>query len=437
MKKRIIITIFVLLVSTLALVVLASSKQEPVSAQTSCPPNIDPNSYECVEYLRKQSEILRKQQESIQRQLKNEEYQQLSLQEKINYIKDQIIQSEKVIQSLQVEIAANDVEIKLLEKDLTEKEDTISLLKQEIGILEETVNERITESYKYSFLGTFEILLDINNISSALRKAKYLASTREKDKQYLENYSVKVTELKEEEKELAENKAKIQIKRNSIEEEKIKLAENQIVLDGQKKERESLLAQSKAKQAQLLAEMVQKKDQQAALDAKILAYINAHMGEMIKEGPVPRGGLIGYLDKGVGTCGFSTGPHLHFGISKSTMSQGFYSNVPIWSNGYLTWQGPGTAYDWDGTTPPQLATSGSYLMPLTGSVVVTQNVHERDPRNYHAVDLVRADYYSTGGAAVVAAASGTVYRRQECGQGYVVIDHNNGYRTIYLHLKLQ
>lgn len=441
MKKRKITLTILLVISVLAGISAVSAMPQKnnvfADTQSLCPSNIDPNSYECVEYLRKQSTTLKQQVDNISKQLKNEEYQQLTLQEKIDYLKDQIEQSEKVIQSLQVEISANDVEIKLLEKDIKEKEDNVSILKQEMDVLSESVDKRVSESYKYSFLDTFEILLDMKNISSALRKAKYLAATREKDKQYLQNYSEKAAELKKQEEELEENRAKLQIKRNNTEEEKIKLAENQQELDAQKQERENLLAQSKIKQAQLLAEMVQKRAQQVAVDAKILEYINAHMGEMINEGPVPRGGLIGYLDSGVGTCGYSTGPHLHFGISASRTGQLFYANVPIWSNGFLTWNGPGTAYDWDGTTPPQPASSGSYLMPLTGSVVVTQNVHEGDPYNYHATDLVRSDYYSTGGAAVVAAASGTLYRYSECGQGYVIIDHNNGYRTIYLHLKIQ
>ena len=53
----------------------------------------------------------------------------------------------------------------------------MSILKQEISALGATVNERITESYKYSFMNIFELFLDSDSMSSVLRKVKYLAST--------------------------------------------------------------------------------------------------------------------------------------------------------------------------------------------------------------------------------------------------------------------
>ncbi|HNR53454.1 MAG TPA: hypothetical protein PKI16_03200, partial [Candidatus Dojkabacteria bacterium] len=188
-KKRIIKILGILLFVTLSFVLL-SKPIIPVSEvyAVSCPAGINPDSIECLDYLRDQEEKLIKQQGSIQRQLGNEEYQQLSLQEKITYMTNQIEQTEKVIKSLEVEIAANDVEIKLLEKDILEKEDYISILRQETNILEQTVNQRITESYKYSFVGPLEIFLDVKSLSSALRRTKYLIATRSQDIVSLEEY---------------------------------------------------------------------------------------------------------------------------------------------------------------------------------------------------------------------------------------------------------
>lgn len=435
LKRKIFFTILILLFSSFSFFVLSSYKEKAVFAQASCPSNMDPNSQECYEYLLDQLESLKKQETSMQKQLEKEEYNQLSLQEKITYTNNQIEQTEKVIQSLQVEIAANDVEIKLLEKSIKEKEDNIAILKQEIDVLGESLDKRITESYKYSFAGTFELLLDVNNLSTFLRKVKYLASTRNQDREYLEDYTEKANSLKKEEEVLAENKATVQIKRNSIEEEKISLAESKKELDSQKTEREALLAESKAKQAKLLAEMRSNKALQTSLDAQIIAYVNAHMGDMVEKGPVAKGGLIGYVASGGNKCG-STGSHLHFGISKSTMKQYFYASIPIWNNGYLKMGSGSGRVGSDGWEWPY-AYSGIYTMPITGSsIIVSQDYHEGDASNYHATDLIRADG-TTGGAAVVAATSGTVYRYTYCEQGYVIVDHDSDdYRTIYLHLAL-
>ena len=92
----------------------------------------------------------------------------------------------------------------------------MSILKQEISALGATVNERITESYKYSFMNIFELFLDSDSMSSVLRKVKYLASTREQDKISLENYADKVGDLKKDEEKLSKDKAKLQITRNNI-----------------------------------------------------------------------------------------------------------------------------------------------------------------------------------------------------------------------------
>ncbi|HOZ44835.1 MAG TPA: hypothetical protein PLN39_02425, partial [Candidatus Dojkabacteria bacterium] len=249
MKKRFIgiFTIFVILFASLLLISHLSSQK--VLAQASCPEYINPDSLECLDYLRNQLGSLQNQQGNIQKLLKDEEYQQLSLQDKITYINNLIAQTEQKIKSLQIEIAATDVEIRLFQQEITRNEDIVSILKQEINTLSTSVNERITESYKYSFINQFELFLDIKNFSSVLRKSKYLATTRNNDKKALEQYTNTVSELELVEAELEDNKAQLELKRASREEEKSELGETINTLDSQKKEREKLLAESKIKEA--------------------------------------------------------------------------------------------------------------------------------------------------------------------------------------------
>ena len=186
---------------------------------------MDPTSRECLDYLRKELSKVNKQQSTLEGRLKSEQYQQLSLQEKIKYINTQIEQAERVISTLELEIATKDVEIALLSKEIKEKEDNINLLSQEINMLKEMVNKRVTESYKYSFLRPLELFLDIKNVETILRKTKYLLETRERDKLSLQEYNDTTLQLEEEEAQLAEKKADLQIIRNENEEENNRLKE--------------------------------------------------------------------------------------------------------------------------------------------------------------------------------------------------------------------
>lgn len=429
MKK--IVKIAVLVLSFLGVFfLLFLYKDKNVYASASCPSTMNPDSMECLNYLKDQLEKLQNQQSSLQKQLSSEEYAQLSLQGKINYITNQITQTEKIITTLEVEIAASDVSIKLLEKDITEKEDYISLLRQETTILEKTVNQRITESYKYSFIGAFEIFLDVKNFSSAIRRTKYLIATRSQDIISLQDYSKKITDLKDEELELSKQKAELQLERNKIEEEKLELAEESKNLITQKNEKSRLLAESKAKEEALLQALRKNKDLQKKLDAEILEYINTHMSSIVNSGPVYKGDVIGYVYPGASSC--STGSHVHFGIDKN--SSGYFSaNVNPFPT-YLTWGAGSGIIGWDGWNWPYIY-SKNYHVPISGSVIMTQDYHSG-----YAIDLSKPG--GSANAPVLAADNGTLWKGiDKCGQRYAIIVHNKSssykynYRTIYVHLK--
>lgn len=435
-RRNILVTIGLVFFLVFSFIFLSSYKDDPVFAQASCPSSMDPDSIECLDYLRNQLGLLEKQQGTIQKQLKDEEYQQLTLSEKISYINNQIDQTEKVIKSLEVEIAANDVEIKLLEEAIDELEESISLLRQEISILENSVTKRVTESYKYSYVGPLELFLDIKNLSNILRKTKYLAMTRSQDKKSLEDYGEKIDDIEIEEKILEEKKADLQVARNSIEEEKIELAESRKSLSLQKVEREKLLAESKAKEAELLAIYQQNIKKLADLDKAIINYINTHQSEIVDGGWVTTGMAIGRM----GNTGCSSGSHLHFGLNSGKKYDGwgyFYSDVNLFSNGYLQLGGNSFLY-WsrDNWWSP-LILPGSYRVPLSGNyILMTQDEHQGN-----AIDLVSYNQnawgYKNEGAPVYPIMAGQLYKGVEgvCGGKYALVHHTNGMVSVYLHLQ--
>jgi peptidoglycan hydrolase CwlO-like protein len=445
MKRRFGLTILVVLFSFVCFVGLGRYYERPVLAESSCP-SYDEDSLECLDYLRDQLGNLKQQQGTIQKQLEAEEYQQLTLNEKIAYTSRQIEQTENQIKSIEVEIAAKNVEINLLQKSIEEKENNVSVLGQEINTLEGAVNKRIAESYKYSFIGPLELFLDIKNFSSILRKTKYLTITRNQDRKHLEEFGIKAQELKEEENILSAQKAELQEKRNSIDEERIELAKTRKTLEEQKTERERLLAESKAKEAQLLATYQANIKKVADLDKAIIEYINTHESEIVDGGWVTTAMPIGRM----GNTGLSNGAHLHFGLNsgKKYVIEGFnygyfWSDINLFSGGYLV-KGPNSFLQWGppcswGTPCPwwsPLIYSGSTRVPLSGAyILMTQDEHQGN-----AIDLVsysqNAWGYKNDGAPIYPIMDGQLYKGVDgYGGKYAIVYHHNDMVSVYLHLQ--
>lgn len=435
-RKKFVLTVAILLTTFGLFGFLTSYNSKPVLADVKCPPHINPDSLECLDYLRQQLGIVQGQQSNIQKKLKDEEYQQLSLQEKIAYINTEVKQTEQKLTELQIEIAATDIQISLLEKSIQEKEDSISLLKQEMNRLSNAVSQRITEAYKYSFLNQFEILLDITNISSVLRKSKYLTMTRSQDKAVLEKYSYSLTQLKKEESELSESNEKLKDMKETREAEKTELGETKLSLDQQKKTREALLAESRVKEAQLMAAYQQNLKKASDLDKAIINYINTHESEIVDGGWVTTATPIGRM----GNTGCSSGSHLHFGLNSGKKYAGwgyFYSDVNLFSTGYLKKAGNSFLY-WAGQNwYSPIVVAGSLRNPLSGNyVIMTQDEHQGQ-----AIDLVSYSQNAWGfkneGAPIYPVMAGQLYKGTEsvCGGKYAMVKHTNGMVSVYLHIQ--
>ena len=429
--KKILIVITILVASILIAIQLP---HQSTNAQSLCPSNMDPNSRECLNYLRAKLGEVNIKQSSLSKKLADEQYKQLSLQEKITYINTQITETEAVINTLHMEIAAKDVEINLFAKEIKTKEDDLSILKQEINLLKELVDQRVTESYKYSYVGFLELLIDVKNVDNILRKTKYLIETREKDKSSLEKYGKRTEELIEEEQILASEKANLQLKRNDIEVEKTKLIEQRNTLAGQKAEREKLLAESKKIGQQILAQLDTYRNQQSAFDNAIMEYVAKNGDKMADYGWVTKGTWIGTVKEGSSGC--STGTHLHFSVD--TIGSGVWhgcGKLNTFGGGYLVKDS--NYYSQSGNWHYYYIKSGSMRVPLGGNVILTGTTHSASgscssPR--YAVDITSTLWTNI---PVYAAMDGNLKKGVDsCGDQYAVIENpNSGIRTAYFHMK--
>lgn len=429
MFKRVLITI--------AFLLLASIPYQAVYAETICPSTMDPNSVECLDYMRDKLADIKTKQSALDKSLSNEQYQQLSLEEKIKYINSQISSTQVEIETLELEIASKDVEIKLLNDEITEKEDYLSVLKQEADMLKNTVNRRVTESYKFSFVGPFELFLDSKNIDTVLRKTKYLLDTREQDKQSLEEYNLKAESVEAEEVVLAEKKADLQSKRNEVEEEKSSLVEERTNLSSQKAEKDRLLAESEKREKEMIAQMDYYRTQQASIDNAIMVYLAENGDQMANYGWVSKGTWIGRLHNGA-SSGCSTGTHLHFSIDKMS-TKGTIGNGCGMVNTFSGYLVKGPDY-WlrSGSWYYYYIHSGSMRVPLGGSVILTGLTHypwsNYCPGPRYPIDISSTIWYDI---PVYAAHEGNLWKGTDrCGDTYAVIENpSTGIRTAYFHMQ--
>jgi hypothetical protein len=444
MKRKNIEYISLFVMGILVLFLSLNFTYTKVYAEDLCP-GIPDDSQECLEYLQNEYDQLQGEKSNLQKRLEAEEYQQLSLGEKINYLSKQISQSEKLIASKEVEINTQTVEIYLLEKDIQKKEDSIAVMKQEISVLEESVSQRIEESYKYSFIGTLEIFLDGGDFGSILRKTKYLIETREKDKIALVEMNDRVGELRAEELALADEKKSLEEKRYQLEEDRTQLVTDKKELDVQKAEYNKLLTESKLKSAEYEAKINSLTKAAAEIDnavAKLILQLY-NTGKLGDGTHVGRGDVIG-ID---GHTGCAYGTHLHYVVYKNNVIQN-----PL---NYLT----GTYY----------LSSGFFHVPMSGAVL-TQGYRPPNNPSHYAIDMISTNSGNQSGekycvhegelkcdvsfencswnpsswfnlrgegAPVRASDDGTVfYYTDWYGGKYAVLIHDDEiYKTLYLHLK--
>jgi peptidoglycan hydrolase CwlO-like protein len=452
MKIKKLLTI--ILISIFIAVLGISSIPSKSEAETSCP--VYMSDQECLDYLNDKLKDLEDSKNDLQENLEAEQYQQKTLEEKIRYITNEIAQTEKVIDSIQTEIAAKNIEITILEEEISEKEDRIAIMKQEIALLEDIVNKRVIELYKYSFYNTFQLFLNTKDFSNLLRKAKYMISSREKDRVFIEEYNSNLETLSIEEEELHKKQTDLQIKRAQIEIQERELLTEKQNLEAQKSEKRSLLAQSEAREQQYFKELQSISEQISSVEeAATEVLLKLYNTGQLKNGTHVKVGTIIGSDGHTG-CAFGT--HLHFAVEKN----GYYVN-PLnylsYSSGYVgssTFKAPMTAayltqgYHSSHHAIDIVSLDSGYqederykvpygLCPIVDNILNCRRYggnYCSDPNSKPRSDWNLA-YMRGEGAPIYAVADGTVYyHTDQYGGKYALLVHDDGiYKSVYVHLK--
>jgi len=348
----------------------------------------------------------------------------------IQQLKDKIASLHNEQNSLSKQISLLDSQIKLsqLEMDDTKRrigqlDKEIDELTTEIGRLEELktkrlelVLHRIPESYKRNSSSDFGWVLFSSNFSELLMRIKYLAQVQAEDT--LLYKQLQLTQMNyNDRKDVREDK--------KVEQEKLRkqLEQHTVELASQKKQKQSLLDQTRNSEATYQKLLAQALAEKQALERALV--------DSVKVGPVKRGDPIALVGNS-GYPGCSTGAHLHFEVRKS----GSWVDPTAYLSSKTVKDEQNNGSDWT-------VGSGSWNWPLADTIRVTQHFGKTPwswRYSYSGQIHTGLDMISTGGEVIRAPADGDLFSSsQACGTSSVIkikyIDYGSGLISFFLHVQ--
>lgn len=339
------------------------------------------------------------------------------LNQQINQINSQLIAKRQEKKTLQNEIAIFDAQIQQIELQIqaTEAEiakiqkeidNTIARIKEAENELErqkEILKENLRILYEEGQISAVEVVASSDNFSEFMNRTEYLKSIQDKVSETIDKINQLKAELDAKRKELETKKTEQVTLKNQQEGQRQGLA-------AQRTAKNSLLAYTKGEEAAYQKNLKELQASYQIIQSQIASFINK--GNFVSQGTVKKGSIIGYE----GNSGYSSGPHLHFEV-RTTSGQklnplGFLGSSMIWPmNNYVITQGFGENTELYGPGGhPGVDLAGPYGEPVKA--------------------VADGDIIFSGGSAANTYPNGPLSYGK-----YVIINHNNGYLTLYAHLQ--
>ena len=344
----------------------------------------------------------------LQRKITELQTQENTLSKQIGILNSQISLTTLKIDSTRAAIGK-------LSKEIDELAGEIERLEILLTKRSELLLRRIPESYKRKAVSQFGLLFFSQNFSDFLSRAKYIASVQEQDAQLL-------VQLKATQNHFGERKNLREQKRVQQEALKKQLEAETLALQRQKRDKQSLLDQTKSSEAVYQKLLAQALAEKQALDRALV--------DAVKIGPIKRGEPIALVGN-TGYPGCSTGAHLHLEIRKNNS----------WTDPAAYLSSKTVNDDQNGGT--RTLGSGGWDWPLQDTIRVTQ-YYGQTPYSwrysYSGGIHTGIDMISTSSEVIRAPADGTLYSSsQTCGGSSIIkikyIDHGDSTISFYLHVQ--
>lgn len=325
------------------------------------------------------------------------------------------------IQLTEARIQATKQEITDLTLDIDTTNKKITHLQKSLNTLTEVLLNRIVATYETSRSQPFEILLVSDSFSNFFSRLNYLKIAQAHDKKL-------IYQTQQAKNDYANQKEIFENKKRKVETLKNQLEAYNLQLDQEKKAKQSLLDVTKNDERRYQELLAKARAEQEAIKG-VLASIQLKDGSPIKEGEAIA--VVG--NTGHPYC--STGPHLHFEVTKNGVSDN--PNNYLRSGISFKYSYPEDKYDYYGTISPQ----GSWNWPLNETVQINQGYGSHGyaksfypDGTHHGIDMD-----SDSSSVIKAPRDGTVYKGTASCKGasmnYVAIEHGDGVISWYWHVR--
>lgn len=356
----------------------------------------------------------------IEKKLAKLSGQERTLQNEIERLNDQTELIQLKIQEVQGVISQKEKELLSLSEKITDVSGKISKLSDNISYQTLLLDERIRARYMSQTLTPLDFVFS-ENINGLIQKVQFLKFIEDQDSKLIKqlgevraNYQNQKIILEDAKKKVEEVKKSIEIKKNELENYRVSLVI-------QKRQKDSLLAQTRGDEV-IYQDLLQKARAELAAIEGAVNSVNFTNGTKVNKGD-----LIAYMgNSGYPRC--STGAHLHFEVRKN--------GKLVNSENYLK---PKTVYADDDVSGYKVIGSGKWNWPMNNPKV-TQRYGKTPFSNWYTsgvhtgVDMISSD------TRILAPADGKFIRGLTAcdwrsSMNFASIDHGDGIISYYFHIR--
>ncbi len=330
---------------------------------------------------------VRKNIQSKQQEIKDSKEKEQDLSDKIAAMEKQISSKEADISKLEKAIGEAETQLGTLQKQLKEAEAKVDQQDEDLG-------SRLRNMYKNGSIGFIDVLLDSDNISEFLTNLDMVQKVYSQDQDTLETLKEASAEIDKKKKEIESLQSELTASKELVQEEKQSLQADKTEVEKQKATVTADIAESED-------ELDQMQDEEAAIEEAIRAEEKRKAEEAAK--------------KNNSSSSSSSSSSSKPSSSKPSSSS---SSKPSKSGKLTTYKGLTMQFP-----APSMTRKSSNFGYRIHPIKHTKRLHA-------GVDLA-----APGGSPIVAAMSGRVIlARAGSGYGnYIIVDHGNGYATLYAH----